>query len=138
MYWYLKCLRQYVDFKGRARRKEYWMFFLFNLIFGIVTSFIDVMIGWKVVSSLYSIAVFLPGLALFVRRLHDIGKSGWWFFVPFVFAFVGGLLGITVPNSIIPAVIVMIVGIVLPLYWACLDGEGGSNQWGPDPKAEEE
>lgn len=84
MNWYLKVLRQYADFSGRARRKEYWMFFLFNMIFAIAAVVLDNLfgiafedIGYGPIYILYMLAVAIPGLALSVRRLHDVGKSGW-------------------------------------------------------------
>ena len=123
MDWYLKCLKQFANFSGRARRKEYWMFVLFNLIFYIVLVFLDVAFGWwsqeigaGVLGTIYGLAVFIPGLAVSVRRLHDIGKSGWNLFW-----------------SLIP-----IVGPVLLLIWFCKEGEHMSNDWGPDPKAGED
>jgi uncharacterized membrane protein YhaH (DUF805 family) len=88
MYWYLKVLKQYADFSGRARRKEYWMFFLFNLIFTAVLSVLDILITLAVGAGflyiLYALAVFIPSLAVLVRRLHDTGKSGWWIFITLI------------------------------------------------------
>lgn len=98
MKWYLKCLKQYADFTGRARRKEYWMFYLFNLIFVLLTGFIGGFIGALVSGGdedlsigiayglyfLYVLVVLTPSLAVTVRRLHDIGKSGWWLFIVFI------------------------------------------------------
>ena len=76
MEWYLKVLKQYGDFSGRARRKEYWMFVLFNIIFtGIAT-----LISPKLYA-IYTLAVLIPNLAVSVRRLHDINKSGWWLLI---------------------------------------------------------
>ncbi len=80
--WYLKVLRQYTDFSGRARRREYWMFVLANFIIAFVLGIIDTIIGWgQILSGIYSVALLLPSLAVAVRRLHDIGKSGWWLFL---------------------------------------------------------
>ncbi|MCQ2244512.1 MAG: DUF805 domain-containing protein [Bacteroidaceae bacterium] len=114
MNWYLKVLKQYVDFNGRARRQEFWMFVLFNMIIGVVLSVIDSVIGTgSLIGGLYSLAVLLPSLGVSVRRLHDIGKSGWnclWAFLP-------------------------IVGAILLLVWCAKDGQPGDNQWGPNPKA---
>ena len=123
MNWYLKVLKQYVDFGGRARRKEYWMFFLFNMIFIIVAMILDRLLGltfnlygqslgygWFYL--LYCLAVFLPGLSVFVRRLHDIGKSGWNFFI-----------------GLIP-----LVGGIILIVWMCQDGQAGENKWGINPK----
>lgn len=86
MEWYLKVLRQYVDFAGRARRKEYWMFTLISLIISIVLDIVDSVLGFGSLGLLdsgpfgllYGLAVLLPGLAVGVRRLHDTGRSGWW------------------------------------------------------------
>ena len=120
MNWYLAALKKYTDFSGRARRKAYWLFVLFNLIFSIGLALLDQLfgtvskaIGWGVCSGLYALAVFLPGLALSVRRLHDIGKRGWWLFI---------------------ALIPLIGGIWL-LVLTVTDSRPGANPWGPNPKA---
>ena len=91
MNWYLKGLRQYADFSGRARRKEYWMFALFNFIFILVAFGLDNLLGiafeelgYGPIYILYSLAVAIPGLALSVRRLHDVGKSGWMLLVSLI------------------------------------------------------
>src|SRR5688572_13394670 len=85
MQWYLKVLRQYVDFTGRARRTEYWMFVLFSMSITIVLSVLDNLMGMAFVPGsygplglIYILAVFLPSLGVGVRRLHDTGRSGWW------------------------------------------------------------
>mgnify|MGYP003138528354 CR=1 FL=1 len=76
------CLNKYVDFKGRASRSEFWYFILFTFILGIATSLLDVMLFpnnvMSPLNSLVSLAVFLPGLAVAMRRLHDTNRSGWW------------------------------------------------------------
>ena len=84
MKWFVKCMKQYADFGGRARRTEFWMFVLFNIIFSVIASLIDRAIGFKIgaiqmgiIGLIYSLAVLIPALAVSVRRLHDIGKSGW-------------------------------------------------------------
>jgi len=95
---YLKALKNYTNFKGRASRKEYWIFFLFNLIISIILVVIDNNfkliidrdMGLGLLSSLYSLAILLPALAVGVRRLHDIGKSGKWLFIAFV-PIIGGI-----------------------------------------------
>ena len=121
MNWYLKCWKQYADFSGRARRKEYWMFVLFNIIVAIIAGIIDGVlglinpeIGFGVFGGLYSLAAFIPGLAVSVRRLHDIGKSGWYY-----------LLGL-----------IPLLGAIVLLVWFCTEGEHGANKWGEDPKSE--
>lgn len=118
MNWYLEVLKKYAVFSGRARRAEYWYFVLFNVIVSIVLAVIDIILGTGgdtgvgILGALYSLAVMLPGLGVSVRRLHDIGRSGWWL-----------LLGI-----------IPIIGGLILLYWAIQDSESGANQYGPYPK----
>ena len=119
MNWYLKVLKQYADFNGRARRKEYWMFVLFNIIFAIVAVILDNIlgiaiegIGYGPLYGLYTLAVLIPGLAVAVRRLHDIGKSGW---------------------MILIALIPLVGGIWL-LVLLVTDSNPGENQYGQNPK----
>jgi uncharacterized membrane protein YhaH (DUF805 family) len=130
MNWYVKVLKQYVDFSGRARRTEYWMFTLFNAIIEIVLGFVDRALGFGSFSSntsggvafsasvgllggLYALAVLLPSLGVSVRRLHDTDRSGWWLLIGLI-PFIGG--------------IVLLVFFVLA-------GTRGPNRHGPDPKA---
>jgi uncharacterized membrane protein YhaH (DUF805 family) len=119
MSWYIKVLKNYAVFNGRARRKEYWMFLLFNIIALMVaagldnllgTAFENVGYGW--IYLVYALAVMLPAIGVVVRRLHDIGKSGWWYFI---------------------ALVPLIGGIWL-LVLVCTDSQPGPNQYGPNPK----
>ena len=115
MEWYLKCLKQhYFDFNGRARRKEYWMFTLVNIVISIALTVIFGMISAKLLplANLYSLAVLLPALGVTVRRLHDIGKSGWMILI-----------------GLIP-----LVGLYL-IYLLAKDSDPGQNAYGPNPKA---
>ena len=112
MNWYFKCLQHYVDFSGRARRKEFWMFYLFNIVFVAVAGFIDGILGIRLLAFLYPLFIFLPGLAVTVRRLHDIGKSGWMCLI-----------------NLIP-----IIGTIWLLILLCTDSQYGSNKWGDNPK----
>lgn len=112
MEWYLKVLRQYADFTGRARRKEYWMFVVVNVIISIVLTILDQILGINLLAVLYGLAVLLPSLAVGARRLHDTGRSGWWL-----------LLGI-----------IPFIGAIVLIVFFALDGEQGPNAYGPDPK----
>jgi uncharacterized membrane protein YhaH (DUF805 family) len=119
MNWYIAALKEYATFDGRAIRKEYWMFFLFNILFSILALILDQVLGtanndtgYGIFYSLYGLAVFLPSIAVGVRRLHDIGKSGWWLFISFV-PFIGG---------------------IWLLVLLATEGEPGENQYGPNPK----
>jgi len=119
MNWYLEVLKKYAVFDGRARRKEYWFFYLFYFIFAFVLMIIDGMTGTSneetgigVLSSIFLLAMIIPGLAVAVRRLHDTDRSGWWIFI-----------------SLIP-----LIGGIWFLVLMVLDGTAGQNQYGPDPK----
>ena len=114
MSWYLDVLKKYAVFSGRARRKEYWMFFLINLIITLVLSFIEGLAGGPgVVGGLYSLAVLLPAIAVGVRRLHDTNRSGWWMLI-----------------GLIP-----IIGTIILIVFMVQDSQPGENQYGPYPKA---
>ncbi|MFC5451903.1 DUF805 domain-containing protein [Paenibacillus aestuarii] len=114
MEWYVKAWKNYAVFQGRARRKEYWMFFLFNLIISIVLSIVESLIGLNsVLTGLYSLAVLLPSLGIGVRRLHDSGRSGWWLLI-----------------SLIP-----LIGTIILIVFLCQDSEPNDNQYGANPKA---
>ncbi|MCE2596978.1 DUF805 domain-containing protein [Motilimonas cestriensis] len=100
MNWYKLCWAKFATFEGRARRSEYWYFQLFNIIamfvFGIIGAIVDAAIGSPGLISgsvigLYCIASLLPAISVTVRRLHDIGKSGWWFWVALIPG-VGGII----------------------------------------------
>ena len=119
MKYFLYCLQHYADFTGRARRSEYWYFVLFNFIVSILIGLsLGVIAGLLNVPALvylaylWSLAVFIPSLAVSVRRLHDIGRSGWWLFL-----------------SLIP-----LVGAIILIIWYCTDSQPGANQYGPNPK----
>lgn len=113
MNWYLAVLKNYVGFEGRARRTEYWMFVLINAIIGLVLYVLSKAIDPLVILYyLYTLAVFIPGLAVAVRRLHDTGRSGWWILL-----------------SLIP-----IVGAIILIVFLATDGEPGNNAYGPNPK----
>ena len=120
MNWFLTVLKEhYADFNGRARRKDYWMFVLWNLIvaivLGVILGALVAFTGIKalmVVAYLYGLAVLIPSIALGVRRLHDIGKSGLWYL-----------------SCLVP-----VVGSILLLIFFCLDSQPGPNKWGANPK----
>lgn len=119
MKYFLYCLQHYADFTGRARRSEYWYFVLFNFIVSILIGLsLGVIAGLLNVPALvylaylWSLAVFIPSLAVSVRRLHDIGRSGWWLLL-----------------SLIP-----LVGAIILIIWYCTDSQPGANQYGPNPK----
>ena len=119
MNWYLKVLKQYADFSGRARRTEYWMFVLFNMIFAIVAMILDNVlgiamegIGYGPLYGLYALAMLIPGLAVAVRRLHDVGKSGWMILI-----------------ALIP-----LIGAIWLLVLMVTDSNAGENQYGQNPK----
>jgi uncharacterized membrane protein YhaH (DUF805 family) len=119
--WYKKVVfENYANFNGRARRSEYWYYTLMNLIFAVLAMVIDNVAGLKFgplpygwVYVAYGLAVFLPGLAVAVRRLHDVGKSGWFFFI----------------------ILIPIIGVIWLLVLFCTEGNQGENNYGSDPKS---
>jgi uncharacterized membrane protein YhaH (DUF805 family) len=119
MNWYLEVMKKYIDFTGRARRKEYWYFTLFNIIISFVLMFMDILLGlttrdgWGPLGAIYTLAVLIPGLAVTARRLHDTSRSGWWM-----------LLGLA------PC-----IGLILLVYLV-EDSYPGENEYGPNPKSD--
>jgi uncharacterized membrane protein YhaH (DUF805 family) len=123
MEWYIKVLQQYADFEGRARRKEYWIFTLVNFLITMALQALTFMVAGMNPEStlglflsgilgLYGLAVFIPSLAVGVRRLHDTGRSGWWLLI-----------------SLVP-----VVGIIVLIVFLVQDSQNGTNQYGENPK----
>ncbi len=119
MNWYLAVLKNYAGFSGRARRKEYWMFVLFNIIFAIVAMILDNVLGIAIegvgygpIYGLYLLAIIIPSIAVAVRRLHDVGKSGWMILISFI----------------------PIVGAIWLLILMLTDSNPGENEYGANPK----
>ncbi len=107
MNWYLEVLKKYAVFDGRARRKEYWMFFLFNFIIAFALGFVVGLVGLPTYfAQIYSLAILIPAIAVGVRRMHDTDHSGWWLLFP-----------------------------IVNLIFAVTEGTRGDNRFGPDPKA---
>ena len=118
MEWYLKGLRQYADFKGRSRRREYWMFTLVSFVVALVLDVLDYVLGlmvngFGILGLIYLVAVIVPSTAVSIRRLHDINRTGWWELL----------------------VLVPILGWLVLTVFAVIAGDQGSNRYGPDPKA---
>tara|TARA_R110001592_G_scaffold2696_5_gene15384 strand:+ start:1512 stop:1901 length:390 start_codon:yes stop_codon:yes gene_type:complete len=115
MNWYLKVINQYFDFSGRARRKEYWMFMLFSIIISWTLAIIDIVFGtyiFSIISTIYSLLIFIPSLAVLLRRLHDSGHSGWYLFL----------------------ILIPLLGWIWLFVLLCLESEPGQNKWGENPK----
>ena len=108
MNWYLKVISQYADFGGRARRKEFWIFLVFNMLFAYglqILAFAAEVPALLFLAVIYTFAVLIPGIAVSIRRMHDIGKSGWYLFIP-----------------------------IYSFLLAVIEGEKEENQYGKDPK----
>lgn len=119
MNYYIKAIKQYADFKGRARRAEFWYFTLFNMIFGILAIILDNLSGLTIPGEIYGmiyfiyvLATFIPSLALTIRRLHDVGKSGWFYLIGFI----------------------PLIGAIWLFILFLREGEAGVNKWGVNPK----
>jgi uncharacterized membrane protein YhaH (DUF805 family) len=122
MNWYLEALKKYTVFTGRARRKEYWFFVLFNILISMALAIVDYFTGtynaaygMGLLGGLYALAVLIPAIAVTVRRLHDTGRSGWWILI----------------------VLVPIIGGIWLLVLMVLDSEAGTNKYGPNPKVDQ-
>lgn len=118
MNFYLDVWKNYFNFSDRATRQQYWMFVLFNVIIGIILGFIDGILGAVndlgigLLGGIYSLAILIPSIAVTVRRLHDMGRSGWWLLL-----------------WLIP-----LVGVIVIFIFTLLDSEPTENQWGPSLK----
>lgn len=118
MNWYLTVIKKYAEFSGRARRKEYWMFALMNFLISILISIVGGLIGKSdgliavSLSGVYTLFIFLPSLAVTVRRLHDTNKTGWWI-----------LIGL-----------VPFIGALVLLIFMVIDSDPDTNAYGPNPK----
>jgi uncharacterized membrane protein YhaH (DUF805 family) len=118
--WYKKVVfENYVNFNGRARRSEYWWFTLMNTLIVILATILDSTLGlnfeplpYGYIYFLYLLAIILPSLAVAVRRLHDVGKSGWFYFI----------------------VLIPLIGAIWLLVLFCTEGDSGENEYGADPK----
>lgn len=176
MEWMILPFKRYFDFKGRSRRKEYWMYTLFIVIVSIVLTFLDTMLGLGgsttgdadltgtsvgasgamsggLLSNIFSLATFIPSLAVGVRRLHDTDRSGWWILLPlgpiligavlmgasFLSAMSGGSSGGGFSGVVLIGMIALLVGFasaILLLVWYCTSGTPGPNRFGEDPKGQ--
>jgi len=117
MNYYSICLSKFADFSGRARRREYWTFALVNCLIALLLLILGLAFGEdspasNIMVTIFYLIMLVPNLSVSVRRLHDIGKSGWWLFI-----------------GLIP-----LVGSLLLLVWSLMDSEEGENQYGENPK----
>jgi len=101
----------YVKFSGRAIRSEYWYWVLFTVVGSIVAGIIDAVLGITVIDPLFGLATILPSIAVAIRRLHDLDRTGWWILI-----------------GLIP-----LIGWIILIIWYCSRGTVGSNRFGPDP-----
>ncbi|MDQ0985571.1 DUF805 domain-containing protein [Streptomyces sp. V2I9] len=112
MNWYLNVLKNYAGFSGRARRKEYWMFTLIHVVVAAALLAVGFAIETTIPYMIYLAATFIPSLAVMVRRLHDTGRSGWWFLISFV----------------------PLVGGIILLVFLASEGKHEANEYGANPK----
>lgn len=175
MEWMILPFKRYFDFKGRSRRKEYWMYTLFVIIVSIVLSILDTMLGLGgsatgdadltstsagasgamsggLLANIFSLATLIPSLAVGVRRLHDIDRSGWWILLPLGPILIGAILmgagmmqtltggaGAGLGGLAMFGGLMLLVGFacaILLLVWYCTAGTPGPNRFGEDPKGQ--
>ena len=120
MNYYSICLSKFADFSGRARRREYWTFALVNCLIAMLLLILGLAFGEdspasNIMVTIFYLIMLVPNLSVSVRRLHDIGKSGWWLFI-----------------GLIP-----LIGSLLLLVWSFMDSEPDENQYGENPKGED-
>ena len=129
MYWFIVALKKYAVFEGRSRRAEYWYFILFSSLIGIALGLIEGMVGGvdgigedalpnpmeSILSTIYSLAILIPSVAVTTRRLHDVDKSGWWQLLHCI----------------------LFIGSIVILIWMLKPGTTGSNRFGDDPKEDD-
>jgi uncharacterized membrane protein YhaH (DUF805 family) len=113
MKYFILALKKYAVFEGRATRKEYWYFVLFQIIINLSSSFLfgaffGIIGNYPYIGMIFSYALLIPGIAVAVRRMHDVGKSGWFVLIPFY-----------------------------NLILACTESEKETNEYGPNPYGEE-
>lgn len=116
MRWYLAVMRRYTGFDDRADRTEFWWFMLWTTVITVVLIILDTVLGtgneyFGLLEALYTVAAIVPSLAVGARRLHDIGRSGWWQLI----------------------LLVPIIGLIVLIVWWATEGDGSPNQWGRDP-----
>jgi len=115
MSWFLMALKRYAEFSGRSQRSEYWFFILFYVLIAIALVFVDVGIGastgYGLLSGIFALGMFIPSLAVTIRRLHDTDRSGWWILIGFI----------------------PLIGTIVMLVFMVLDSTG-PNRFGPNPK----
>ena len=157
MKWFLKCIRNYVNFSGRARRTEFWYFVLFSCLLMIVAMALDMLCFNTLYGLFYllvSLFLFLPQLAVSARRLHDTGRSSKWLLWNYLALLLWAVAALVLSGLSVFAggqdasagfLVVLFGGCVLFfvweivfLVWFCLPGMRGENKYGPDPKAGEE
>jgi len=150
--WALLPVQRYADFNGRAPRAEYWWYNLAVSVGGVLLSFVDREIGGPVIgmygpiSLLYILGLIIPGLAVFVRRLHDTGRSGWWALFRlggYAFTIIGltkadpgraiASLGGLSTAAVMALGIIWLMGAVAVLIFLIMQGDAGANRFGPDP-----
>jgi uncharacterized membrane protein YhaH (DUF805 family) len=143
IFWLAQAFRRSFDYSGRSRRMEYWSYALFTFVLQWLAAGLEDLLGPRFggrggpIQSLLLLALVIPGLAVSVRRLHDINRTGWWLIMPFapILFWIAALLGRF--NALGLFRIVMIAMLVAPLAllaMMCLPGTKGANLYGPDPK----
>jgi uncharacterized membrane protein YhaH (DUF805 family) len=112
MDYFIGALKKYADFTGRARRKEYWMFYLIYMILIVVISILDAVIGAGFLSAIFTLGMLVPSISIAARRLHDIGRSGWWQLIAFI----------------------PLIGLIILIVFLAQDGHD-ANEYGENPKS---
>ena len=132
----------YIDFQGRCARRDFWYYVLAYFVCYVLLAIVQNLFGTRILTGLFGLALLLPGLGISVRRLHDIGRSGWWLligvipgFLAMVFsgiALMSGSVGVGIGLMGLVGIIGL-AAMVLLIYWYAQPGTAGDNQYGPPP-----
>lgn len=134
----------YVDFQGRCARRDFWYYVLAYFVIWIGLAVIQAVIGTRILTGLFGLAMLLPGLGIAVRRLHDVDRSGWWILIGLVplllmallgaMALAGGSAGPVFLSAVLLPILTLAAAALL-IYWYAQPGTSGDNSYGPAPAA---
>jgi uncharacterized membrane protein YhaH (DUF805 family) len=132
------CFQKYAIFNGRAKRAEYWYFFLFGFISAVSLSILDMALFPRnengVLGLIFTLITFIPFISAACRRLHDINRSGWWQLLPYGIMFAGLILSLISETLLAVGIIAGVVAAIILVFWLASPGENSKNRFGPSAK----
>ena len=129
------CFQKYAVFNGRAKRSEYWYFFLFGFLSTVCLSILDMALFPRnengVLSLIITLITFIPLISAACRRLHDINRSGWWQLLPYGIIFTGLILSLISETLLVVGIVVGVIAAIILVFWLASPGENSKNRFGP-------